>query len=229
MADERIFGSKRLACLTYHRGKGDELTTATSNSGPAQLGCTRTEQVGVDKAHADRTAQLFVDEYARLVRFMVARTGSWVEARDVASQAFAQVLEAKDPQTVSFLKGYVYRVARNIWTDRVKIGAIRRRIDQVAHYDSVAMSPSPEPLMIGQQQAQVLRRAIEGLRPSRKMVLIWRIWDELTYREIALHLAEEGTVVDERTVSNWFADALKELGGTVRGVVDAGDFEGDVE
>ena len=203
------------------------MTATKSNSESA--GCTPAEQAGVDKAHADRTAQLFADEYAKLVHFMVARTGSWTEARDVASQAFAQVLEVNDPQAVSFLKGYVYRAARNLWTDRVKIGAIRRRIDQVANYESVTTSPSPEPLLIGQQQAQVLRRAIEGLRPSRKMVLIWRIWDELTYRQIAERLAEEGLVVDERTVSNWFADALKVLGETVRGVADADDFERDVE
>jgi RNA polymerase sigma factor (sigma-70 family) len=205
------------------------MTTARSNSESAQLGCTSAEEAGVDKAHADRTAQLFADEYAKLVHFMVARTGSWTEARDVASQAFAQVLEIDDPHTVSFLKGYVYRAARNIWTDRVKIGAIRRRIDSVAHYESATTSPSPEPLLIGQQQAQLLRRAIESLRPSRKMVLIWRIWDELTYGQIALRLAEKGVVVDERTVSNWFADALKALGEAVRGVADADDFERDVE
>lgn len=224
------FGSGPLTRLKYKRVKGDGVTTAKCNSETVQLGCTPTDQAGLDRAHADRTAQLFADEYAKLVHFMAARTGSWVEARDVASQAFAQVLEVKDPQTVSFLKGYVYRAARNIWTDRAKIGAIRRRIDQVAHYESVAATtPSPEPQLIGQQQAQVLRRAVEGLRPSRKMVLIWRIWDELTYREIALRLAQKEIVVDERTVSNWFADALRTLREAVRGVADADDIEGDVE
>ena len=178
------------------------------------------EQASIDKAHADRTAKLFQAEYTRLVHYMFARTGSLAEAHDVASQAFAQILEMNDPQTVSLLRAYVYSAARNIWLDRVKIGAIRRRIDQIVCYESVTTSPSPEPLLIEGQRAQVLRKAIDGLKPSRKMVLTLRIWDELTYREIASRLAAQGIVVDERTVSNWFKEALEELGEAVQGVAE---------
>jgi hypothetical protein len=47
----------------------------------------------------------------------------------------------------------------------------------------------------------------------------------LTYREIAARLANEGVVVDERTVSNWFKDALEELGITVQGLAE--DLKGE--
>ena len=47
--------------------------------------------------HCQRIAELFRDEYAKLVHYLVASTGSRAEARDVASQAFAQVLEMRDP------------------------------------------------------------------------------------------------------------------------------------
>jgi RNA polymerase sigma factor (sigma-70 family) len=183
---------------------------------------------GVDRAYADQIAQLFEAEYPKLVHYLVARTRSWAEARDVASQAFAQVLEVQNPQAVSFLKGYVYQAAKNIWTDRCKIKAIRTRIDHVARYDIATTSPSPEPLLGRQQRAEVLRKAIDGLKASRKMVLIWRIWDELTYREIASRLAEEGIMVDERTASNWCAEALEKLGETVKGLaedLEAEEFE----
>ena len=180
----------------------------------------------VDTAHAERIAKLFEAEYTRLVHYMSARTGSLPEAHDVASQAFAQILEMHDPQTVSFLKGYVYSAARNIWIDRCKIGAIRRRIDTVVCYEWDTTSPSPEPFLIDGQRAQVLREAIEGLKPRLKMVLTLRIWDELTYREIASRLAKKGVVVDERTVSNWFKDALEELGMTVHGMAEDLKSEG---
>jgi RNA polymerase sigma-70 factor (ECF subfamily) len=156
---------------------------------------------------------------------MFARTGSLPEAQDVASQAFAQILEMHDPQTVSFLKAYVYQVARHLWIDRCKLGAIHQRIDPVACYEWETTSPSPEPLLVDGQRAQVLRKAIEGLKPRLQMVLILRIWDELTYREIASRLAKEGVVVDERTVSNWFKDALEELGMTVEGMAE--DLKGE--
>ena len=81
-------------------------------------------------AHAQKMAELFREEYPKLVHYMVARTGSWPEARDVAAQAFAQVLEMRAPDTISFLKAYVYRVARNLATDRARAGAIRTRHQQ---------------------------------------------------------------------------------------------------
>ena len=184
------------------------------------------EQTPVDTAHAERIAKLFEAEYIRLVHYMFARTGSLPEAHDVASQAFAQILEMHDPQTVSFLKAYVYSAARHIWIDRCKLGAIHRRIDPVACYEWETTSPSPEPLLVDGQRAQVLRKAIEGLKPRLQMVLILRIWDELTYREIAARLAEEGVVVDERTVSNWFKDAFEELGMAVQGMAEDLKWEG---
>lgn len=174
----------------------------------------------VDKGHADRVAKLFQAEYDRLVHYMFARTGSIAEAHDVASQAFTKILEIKNPRTVSFLKAYVYSAARNIWLDRVKLGAIHRRIDQTPGYDWDATSPSPEPLLIDGQRAQLLNRAIEGLKPRLKTVLVLRIWDELTYREIASRLAKEGVVVDERTVSNWFKDAFENLSIAVQGMAE---------
>lgn len=183
------------------------------------------ERTPVDVAHAERIAHLFQVEYVRLVRYMFARTGSLPEANDVASQAFVQILEMNDPQTVSFLKAYVYSAARNIWIDRCKLGAIHRRIDtKVQEWD--ATSPSPEPIVLGGQRAQVLRQAIKGLKPRLQTVLTLRIWDELTYREITARLAKEGVVVDERTVSNWFKDALEELGIAVHGLAEGLKGEG---
>jgi len=80
-------------------------------------------QERLNEAHSVRIEELFRDEYTRLVHYMAARTRSWAEARDIAAQAFAQVLEMRDPGSVSFLKAYVYRAARNLATDRAKIAA----------------------------------------------------------------------------------------------------------
>ncbi|HEY0340504.1 MAG TPA: sigma factor, partial [Steroidobacteraceae bacterium] len=88
-------------------------------------------QAGPRDAHIQKIAELFREEYPKLVHYMVARTGSWPEARDVAAQAFAQVLEMRAPDTVSFLKAYVYRVARKLATDRASAGAIRTRINKI--------------------------------------------------------------------------------------------------
>ena len=162
-------------------------------------------------AHAQKMAELFREEYPKLVHYMVARTGSWPEARDVAAQAFAQVLEMRAPDTISFLKAYVYRVARNLATDRARAGAIRTRINKIVRHEFASTTPSPEPQFAHEQRIKVLSDAIETLRPTRKMVLRLRVWDELPYTEIESRFAADGVSVNERTLLRWYADALKEL------------------
>jgi RNA polymerase sigma-70 factor (ECF subfamily) len=162
-------------------------------------------------AHARKMAELFREEYPKLVHYMVTRTGSWPEARDVAAQAFAQVLEMQAPDTVSFLKAYVYRVARNLATDRARAGAIRTRINKIVRHEFPSTTPSPEPQFAHEQRIKVLSDAIETLRPTRKMVLRLRVWDELPYTEIESRFAADGVSVNERTLLRWYADALKEL------------------
>jgi RNA polymerase sigma factor (sigma-70 family) len=174
-------------------------------------------------AQTQRIAALFREEYPKLVHYMVARTGSWPEARDVAAQAFAQVLEMRAPDTVTFLKAYVYRVARNLATDRARAGAIRTRINKIVKHEFASTSPSPEPLFAHEQRIKVLSDAIETLRPTRKMVLRLRVWDELPYTEIESRFAADGVSVNERTLLRWYADALKELRQAILAAEELGD------
>ena len=174
-------------------------------------------------AHTQRIAELFREEYPKLVHYMVARTGSWPEARDVAAQAFAQVLEMRAPDTVTFLKAYVYRVARNLATDRARAGAIRTRINKIVKHEFASTSPSPEPLFAHEQRIKVLSDAIETLRPTRKMVLRLRVWDELPYTEIESRFAADGVSVNERTLLRWYADALKELRQAILAAEELGE------
>jgi len=162
-------------------------------------------------AHTQRVADLFRDEYPKLVHYMVSKTGSWPEARDVAAQAFAQVLESRSTETISFLKAYVYRAARNLATDRARSGAIRTRINRIVKHEFADTTPSPEPHFMHQERVSVLSAAIEKLRPTRKMILRWRMWDELPYAEIESRFRSEGVTVNERTLLRWYAEALQDL------------------
>jgi RNA polymerase sigma-70 factor (ECF subfamily) len=193
-------------------------TTSDESAGPG----TPT-QANPRDAHAQKIAELFREEYPKLVHYMVARTGSWPEARDVAAQAFAQVLEMHAPDTISFLKAYVYRVARNLATDRARAGAIRTRINKIVRHEFASTTPSPEPQFAHEQRIKVLSDAIETLRPTRKMVLRLRVWDELPYTEIESRFAADGVSVNERTLLRWYADALKELRQAILAAEELGE------
>src|SRR5262245_42633378 len=97
------FGFPSLTCLTWASmnmefAKGSGLNP--HSGAPA-------DHTPVDRDHADRTAALFRAEYESLVHYLVARTQSYDEAREVASEAFAKVLAKDDAQAISFLRGYV--------------------------------------------------------------------------------------------------------------------------
>jgi RNA polymerase sigma-19 factor, ECF subfamily len=168
------------------------------------------------ETHADRMAALFREEHLKLVHYLVARTKCWHEAREIASQAFSQVLAIKDPQSVGSLKAYVYKTAKNLATNWHTLGAIRRRLNGIVGYELPSTSLPPEPGLLDEQRLELLQQAIQALRPSRREVLVLRFWDRLPYEEIVLRLEQKGVSVNVRTVRRWVADAIAECGDTIR-------------
>ena len=177
----------------------------------------------VPASHATRIEALFREEHPKLVHYLVARTGSWAEARDCAAQAFIQVLGMKDPETVNSLKAYLYTVAQNTATNRQKLAAIRRRIDGIARHEFASTSPSPEPLVFAEERLQVLQRAVESLRPLLRETVMYRFWDHLPIGEIVVRFAQRGVEVNKRTVERWLHDAVAECRRKIRAAEGNGD------
>jgi RNA polymerase sigma factor (sigma-70 family) len=165
----------------------------------------------VSEAHAERIAQLFQAEYDNVVRYIASRIGSLPEARDIVAEAFAQILSKPNPETVSFLRAYLYQAAGNIAINRAVLGAGRKRILGMARHEFATTTPSPEPDFIKQQRVQIIERTLAGMRSSRRMVMRLRMWDELSFADILAHFAARGVVVNERTLHRWYADGLEEL------------------
>ena len=170
----------------------------------------------VSEDHATRVEALFREEHPKVVHYLVARTGSWAEARDVAAQAFSQVLGMKDPEAVNSLKAYLYTVAQNIAINRQKLAAIRRRIDGIARHEFASTAPSPEPQVFAEERLQVLQRAVESLRPLWREALALRFWDHLPFDEIVVRFAQRGVDVNKRTVERWVKDAVTECRRKIR-------------
>jgi RNA polymerase sigma-70 factor (ECF subfamily) len=190
--------------------------TTTSGFRTDQPGTVRDDApTRLGEAHAQRIAELFRQDHDKVVHYLVARCGSWAEARDVAAQAFKQMLEVEHPGAITHLKAYVYKVARNIATDRAKIGAIRRRLNKIAAHEIPRTSPSPEPLLCEQERLQALHRVVDQLPPRCRTALILRIWEELPYAEILSRFATMGVIVNERTLRRWVAYALEYCRGNM--------------
>jgi RNA polymerase sigma factor (sigma-70 family) len=170
------------------------------------------EEIPDRTAHAERVAALFTTHHAKLVHSLIPKTGSYDEACDIASQAFAEVLAVDQPGRVSFLAGYVYRTARNILQNQWKSRQVRRRHAAIAAYEPDLSVSSPEPTWVGLEQMQLVRQAMDRLPPRCYNVLVLRLWHSLTYEEIVARLAEDGIYVTTRTVEREFAKAIELCG-----------------
>jgi RNA polymerase sigma factor (sigma-70 family) len=150
---------------------------------------------------------LFARYHAKLVKSLVARTRSWEDARDIASQAFLEVLTQR-PGAVSFLGAYLYRTARNLAINRLAHEAMRTRKERLVSFAPDA-HPSAEKQSEEEEQIGILQRSIHELPPRLRMAFVLRIWDELPYDEIVSQFAAAGMQVNVRTVQRYVAEAFE--------------------
>lgn len=162
------------------------------------------QRSGVDP---EEIGTLFVEYHSKLVKCLVAKTGSWEEARDIASQAFAEVL-ARRSGAVSFLGAYLYRTARNLALNRLTHEAMCKRKAPVLSYEPDS-HPSPEMLESDEERLVVLKRAMAQLPPRQQRVLLLRIWKNLSFEEIASEFRAIGVELTPRTVQRYLAEGLE--------------------
>jgi RNA polymerase sigma factor (sigma-70 family) len=153
--------------------------------------------------HEDRVAELFTKYYAKLVKSLVARTRSWDEARDIASQAFVEILSQR-PGTVNFLSAYLYRTAKNLAINRRTHEVMRNEKRSLVGYEQETRF-SAEYSWADEEHAAVLRQAVASLSPRIRMAFVLRIWDELTYDEIVRRFADSGVELTVRTAQRYVA------------------------
>src|SRR5690242_21867578 len=87
--------------------------------------------------------RLFAEHNRALIRFLRTRVRSDQEARDVAQEAYVRLLQLDQVQTVSFLRAYLFRIALNIATDRIRAEAIRYNAHQDPVFDLEDVEPDP--------------------------------------------------------------------------------------
>jgi RNA polymerase sigma factor (sigma-70 family) len=109
-----------------------------------------------------------------LVKYFKRKSGSAVEAEDLAQDVLVRALTHAHWTSIEEAKGYIFRAAVNRWRDRR-----RRRLtqgvtmawDEGAADDSGVESP-PERVLIVQEELSQLTQALEGLHVRTRTVLM---------------------------------------------------------
>lgn len=133
-------------------------------------------------------AQLFREHNRALVSLLTVRLQSVDEAREVAQEAYARILQLDKEGTPGFLRFYLFRVAVNLATDRLR--------QRARFYRHVASSMSEFEVDINEPESQVLaqdelQRLSEYLKEiperCREALMLFKL-EELSQDEIAERL-----------------------------------------
>jgi RNA polymerase sigma-70 factor (ECF subfamily) len=143
-----------------------------------------------------------------LVRYFTRKTGSAVEAEDLAQDVIVRALTHAHWKTQAQAKGYIFRSAVNRWRDR------RRRLRTQGvivdwNEDSAVESgaeKSPERVLIGEEELSRVLQALRTMDPRSRTVLMLVKLENMKIANVAAALG-----VSVRTVNNDLARAMARL------------------
>ena len=126
--------------------------------------------------HEAHITRLFEEHNQNLLRFVTARLHSPQEAKEIAQEAYVRLLKLDEPNTVSYMRAYLFRIAANLVVDRLKQRERRSELRNLAFFDTENSTPPPEIELNAQDQLRIIETAIAELPPKcRKAFLLHKI------------------------------------------------------
>ena len=192
--------------------------SSQSVSSPHEAGLPAAEGRGICAAdHADHVRRLFEEHNRALVSFLTARLNSLPEARDVAQEAYARLLQLDNPGAVSFLRAYLFRIAANLAMDRHRERKTREDRTPREFLEALVTLPSLERTVLAEQQLAVMVAALDELPEKCREVFALHYFAEKNVPDIALSMG-----LGSRMVQKYLARALSHCRARLDGGVAAG-------
>ena len=126
----------------------------------------------------------YLDE---IYRYVYYRAANHLEAEDLAQVVFIKAWEMilkKQPKKYNF-RAFVYRIAHNLMVDRWRTQKQERSLE-VENVESIPdPAPTPEQIMLSNEESHNLAEAIRELEPRLQHVFICRFINGLSHAETA--------------------------------------------
>lgn len=121
-----------------------------------------------------------------LVRLLTAKLRSENDANEVAQETYLKLLEMKQPDTVCCQRAYLFRVATNLATDRLRKQQVRKSAAQTQQtMQDLLTSPQPDRILDGTEQLSIVRSAMLELPGKCRIACALHLFAEQSVREIA--------------------------------------------
>lgn len=149
-------------------------------------------------------SQLMDEYFEKVYSRMLKMTGQPGDSEDLTMEAFNKAFSKLDQYTPEFaFSTWLYRIAKNNCIDHLRktrndtnsmVNQHEAEVGIVAH-ELANQLPSPEQLMINQQETILLREIVDMLHPKYKDIIKLHYFKELSCEEIAAQLElPQGTI-----------------------------------
>lgn len=167
----------------------------------------RSEDAALDADYYGVVRQLFREHNRALVNFLRTRVSSEQEAQDIAQEAYVKLLQLHEPGAVSFLRGYLFRIAANLTVDRARHSWVQHRYcrEQAAagQLDDFTDAGALEVQAITREEFERAVAVLNELSPRLRLAFVRHVVEGYSSSEIAAELG-----VDERTVRKFITRAM---------------------
>lgn len=145
------------------------------------------------------------EKYGRAVYFYsLALAGNEHDAEEAAQDSFLAFIKNVDRyRPGGSLKSYLMRSARNRIIDRHRKAAVRKRAPMPA---DMALFAVPDTDNIARERARLVTGALLALPAAQREVVVLRIYEDMTFRDIA-----DVVGAPENTVTSRFRYAAEKL------------------
>jgi len=132
-------------------------------------------------------AKLFESHNQALVRYLAAILGSPDDAGEVAQEAYARLLRLDCSETVSHLRAYLFRTARNIAIDRLRTRTRQNKLLKLVnvHEEEPLSVDDPENTAVAMEMVKDLESIIRELPPKCQTAFILYKFRNQSYADIA--------------------------------------------
>lgn len=145
--------------------------------------------IEVQSGRLEMLAVLFERHHVRLYNFFLRLCGDRGLSEDLVQEVFLRVLKYRHSfRGDSTFSAWMYQIGRNAHIDQIRARRPEVPIDEVWEQEPSPV-PGPERRLEGDQDADLLARAMERLPLRKREVLLLSRFQELKYQEIARMMA----------------------------------------
>jgi RNA polymerase sigma factor (sigma-70 family) len=157
----------------------------------------------ISTGRSELVSDLFRANNRALISFLLTHLSNESEAHEVAQEGYVKLLQLDQPETISFLRSYLFRTAANLAIDRIRRQGCRERVESLALFEEWSQTPSVEHAVMAREEIALVRVAVGELKPKYQRAFLLHKFRERSINEVATDMD-----ISPRMVRMYVARAL---------------------